>query len=389
MITLLSFHSTVLREESITVLFIINIKIKLFKNQLEKRHYNLDRYFIGGIKFRILDLATIEKFDLQKMYKVYDKWPEIARESFESNQEPINFEGIDHIVFAGMGGSGAIGDIFSAILSKTKIHVNVVKGYLLPATVDSNTLVITVSVSGNTAETLAVLDSAYKRESKIIAFSSGGKMLEYCTKNKIEHKLVPQYHSPRASFTSYLYIMLKVLHSTLEIKQQDVLESIIELEKVCKKISSSNLTENNPSLNLAKCIICIPMIYYPFGLQSVAIRFKNSLQENAKIHAITEDIMEACHNGIVSWERESNIKPILIQGKDDYIKTKERWNIIKEYFYQNKIDYNEIISIEGSILSKLINLIYILDYCSLYKAIITETDPTPVKSIDFIKKRLS
>jgi len=337
----------------------------------------------------MLDISTIEKYDLQKMYKVYDKWPEIARESFESNQEPVDFNGIDHIVFAGMGGSGAIGDIFSAILSKTKIHVNVVKGYLLPTTVDSNTLVITVSVSGNTAETLAVLDSAYKRKSKIIAFSSGGKMLEYCTKNKIEHRLVPQYHSPRASFTSYLYTMLKVLHSVLEIKQQDVLESITELENLSKKIGSSNLTKNNTSLHLAEWITDIPMIYYPFGLQSVATRFKNVLQENAKIHAIAEDVVEACHNGIVSWERKSNIKPILIQGKDDHIKTKERWNIIKEYFYQNKIDYMEIISIEGSILSKIINLVYILDYCSIYKAILTETDPTPVKSIDFIKNRSS
>ena len=356
---------------------------------MKNRHYNLDRFFIAGIKFRILDLSTIEKYDLQKMYKVYDKWPEIARKSFESNQEPVEFEGIDHIVFAGMGGSGAIGDIFSAILSKTKIHVNVVKGYLLPTTVDSNTLVITVSVSGNTAEALGILDSAYKRKSKIIAFSSGGKMLEYCTKNKIEHRLVPQYHSPRASFTSYLYTMFKVLHSTLEIKQQDILESIIELENISKKISSTNLTKNNPSLNLAEWITDIPMMYYPFGLQSVATRFKNVLQENAKIHAIAEDVVEACHNGIVSWERESNIKPILIQGKDDHIKTKEKWNIIKEYFFQNKIDYREIISIEGSILSKLINLIYVLDYCSIYKAILTETDPTPVKSIDFIKSRTS
>ncbi len=337
----------------------------------------------------MLNIATIEKYDLQKMYKIYDKWPEIARQSFESNQEPVNFNNIDHIVFAGMGGSGAIGDIFSAILSKTKIHVNVVKGYLLPTTVDSNTLVITVSVSGNTAETLSILDSAYKTKCKIIAFSSGGKMLEYCIKNKIEHRIIHQNHSPRASFTSYLYNILKVLHSTLKIKEQDIFESITELENISKKISSSNLTKSNPALNIAEKISGIPIIYYPFGLQSVAIRFKNVLQENAKIHAIAEDIMETCHNGVVSWEKESIVKPILIQGKDDHIKTKERWNIIKEYFYENKIRHSEITSIDGSILSKLINLIYILDYCSIYKAILTGTDPTPVKSIDFIKNKLS
>jgi len=335
-----------------------------------------------------LDLSTIEKYDTQKMYKVYDKWPEIAQESFESNQKPIDFGNIDHIVLAGMGGSGAIGDVFSAILSKTKIHVNVIKGYLLPTTVDSNTLVITISISGNTDETLAVLDSAYKRKCKIIAFSSGGKMEKFCTENKIEYRFVPKYHSPRASFTSYLYAILRVLHSTLEIKQEDIFESIMELKNMSKRINSLNLTENNPALNLAEWITGIPIIYYPFGLQSVAIRFKNMLQENAKMHVIAEDVIEACHNGLVSWEKESNVKPILIQGVDDYIKTKERWGIIKDYFHQNKIDYREVISVKGSIISKIITMIYILDYTAIYKAVLDGIDPTPVKSIDFVKSKL-
>lgn len=348
---------------------------------------NLDRFFIRHIEFKILDLSTIEKYDSQKMYKVYDKWPEIARESFESNLETIRLNGIKHIVFAGMGGSGTVGDVFSSILSKSKIHVNVVKGYLLPTTVDSNTLVITVSVSGNTVETLSVLESAHKLNCKIIGFSSGGKMLEFCTKNKIAHNIIPKYHSPRASFTSYLYSMLKVLYSTLKIKEEDILESITKLEHLKKEISSDNLTDSNPSLSLAKWINGIPMIYYPFGLQSASIRFKNSLQENSKIHVFAEDIIEACHNGIVSWEKKSIVQPILIEGKDDYIKTKERWDILKEVLQQNNIKFREIISENGSILTKIINLIYLLDYSTIYKAILDKIDPSPVKSIDYVKNR--
>jgi len=330
----------------------------------------------------------LEKIDTQKMFEVYDRWPEIAKESFEFDHIPIDFDNINQIVFVGMGGSGAIGDVFASILSKTNIHVNVVKGYLLPKTVDSNSLVITTSVSGNTVETLSVLESAYKLGCKIIAFSSGGIMEKYCRENKIEYRLVPRYHSPRASFTSYLYTMLRVLHSTLKIKQDDISESITELKNYGKKINSYNLTKDNTSLNLAEWISGIPLIYYPFGLQSVAVRFKNVLQENAKIHAITEDVIEACHNGIVSWEKKSIVKPILLQGVDDYIKTKERWQIIKEYFHENNIDYREVISTNGSILSKIITMIYLLDDTSLYKAILDKIDPTPVKSIDYIKNKL-
>ena len=322
------------------------------------------------------------------MYKIYDKWPEIALESFQSKQESIDFDDVDHMIFAGMGGSGAIGDIFMSILSKTKTHVNVVKGYHLPQTVDANTLVVVVSVSGNTTETFSVLDSAYKMKSKIVVFSSGGKMQEYCTKNKIKHRMIPQYHSPRASFTSYLYTMLNVLQSTLEIKKSDIFESIKKLEELNREIRSSNLTDDNPSLNLAKWIHSIPIIYYPFGLQSAAIRFKNSLQENVKIHAFAEDVIETCHNGIVSWERKSNIQPILVEGQDDHIKTKERWQILKSYLKQNKIEYKEIMSVNGSIISKIINLIYLLDYSTIHKAVLDGVDPTPVRSIDYVKKSL-
>ena len=321
------------------------------------------------------------------MFKVYDRWPQIARESFSKEQEPVEFSDIDHIVFAGMGGSGALGDIFSAILSKTNIHVCVVKGYLLPKTVDSKTLVVTTSISGNTDETLTVLDLAKKSDCKIVAFSSGGKMEEYCLKNNIAHRKISMYYSPRASFPAFLYSILKTLNSIIPVKKEDISKSINEIKNSQKLISSSNL-ENNPSLNLAEWINYIPLIYYPWGLQAAAIRFKASLQENAKIHAIAENVIEACHNGVVSWEKPSEIKPILLKGQEDDIKTKERWKILKEFFETKKIDYWEVLSVQGNILSKLITLIYQLDYTSIYLAVLNHMDPTPIDPIDFIKHRL-
>jgi len=322
------------------------------------------------------------------MYKVYDRWPEIAEESYNSEFKTIFYKNISHIVFAGMGGSGIIGDIFSAILSKTNIHVSIVKGYNLPKTVDKNTLVVVTSISGNTIETLSILKSAKKTKCKIIGFSGGGKLRNYCLKNKIEYRYIKIEHSPRASLTQFLYSMLNILHSILPIKKQDVLESINYLKKTKENICSENLTQNNTALDFAKWMQGIPMIYYPWGLEAAAVRFKNSLQENVKNHAITEDLVEACHNGIVSWERPSIIKPIIIEGKDDYIKTKERIKILKIYFEENKIEYKSISSINGGILTKLINLMYVLDYSTIYLAAKVGIDPSPVKSIDFIKSKL-
>jgi len=163
-----------------------------------------------------------------------------------------------------------------------------------------------------------------------------------------------------------------------------------EITSLDKKnnIFSNNLTEDNISLKLAEWIKDIPLIYYPWGLQSAAIRFKNSLQENSKIHAMTEDVIEACHNDIVAWEENSKVQPILIRGHDDHIKTIERWNILKEFFNERGIEYFETKSVDGNILSKIVNLIYLLDYSSIYHAILNQIDPSPVNAIDFVKERL-
>jgi glucose/mannose-6-phosphate isomerase len=323
------------------------------------------------------------------MYKVYDLWPEMAQEQYDKDLDGFDIDNISHIVFAGMGGSGAMNDIFSAILSKTNIHVDVVKGYLLPKTVNSETLVVTTSVSGNTEETLSILNSALKLKCKTIAFSDDGKMGKICLEKNISHRKISTRHSPRASFPAFLFSMINVLEPLLPIEKNDIVDSIQKLQKQKEEISSNNLTNENPAISLAKWITDIPLIYYPWGLQASAVRFKNSLQENSKMHAITEDVIEACHNGIVSWDMPSNIKPILIQGNDDYVKTKERWNILKEFFDLKNIQYKEIYSQKGGILSKLINLIYLLDYSTIYRSIISEIDPTPVKPIEFIKNRLN
>jgi len=323
------------------------------------------------------------------MYEVYDKWPEIAKESYFSELPQIEYKTCDHIVFAGMGGSGAIGDIFSAILSKTSTHVTVVKGYHLPKTVTKNSVVVVTSISGNTIETISMLENAIKLNSKIIVFSDGGKMEKICKKEKIPHRKIKKYHSPRGSFTSFLYGMLHVLKPIIAIEEKDITESIEKLENISKKINSKEITDENPAIKLAKWITDTPVVYYPWGLEPVGIRFKNSLQENSKIQAVIEDVIESCHNGIVTWDKQNDFQPILIRGQDDFEKTKERWEILKEFFNKQKINYKEIISEDGNILTKIICLIYLLDYASIYLAVKLETDPTPVNAIEYIKGKLS
>jgi len=201
-----------------------------------------------------LENFDLEKYDSQKMYETYDLWPEIARNAYESKFEKVDIKNIDHVVFVGNGGSGSIGDAIGAILSKEDMHVTIVKGYLLPKTVDSNTLVIATSVSGNTMEVLSVLKSLKNTSTKIISFSSGGLMEKYCNNNNIRFQKISKIHSPRASFTSFLYSILNILEPILPIQHNDINESISVLEKTKKNIFSGNLDKENKALELSKFI---------------------------------------------------------------------------------------------------------------------------------------
>ena len=334
-----------------------------------------------------MELKDLQEFDVKKMYETYDKWPEIARESYKKTQVNSSYNEVNRIAVCGMGGSGALGDFIASILSKEKIHVSVIKGYTLPANVDKDTLLIAISISGDTKETLSALKQGYETGCKTIAFSSGGKMKEYCEKRKIDFYELEMINSPRVSFVNFLFPVLKILENIVKIKENDMKNTLVSLEETKKNIWSENLSSSNKALELAEWLEPTSVIYYPYGLKAAAIRFKNSLQENSKMHVINEDLIEACHNGIVAWEQSSTSKPIFIRGKDDHPQTKRRWDILKEYFNDKNISFKEVVSEEDSIFSKLINLIYVLDYTSIYKATLLKMDPTPVKSIDFIKER--
>ena len=338
----------------------------------------------------MLDKKTLKRWDSEEIHTIYDSWPKTALDSFNFEYEKIEFDGISDIVFAGMGGSGAIGDVFASILSKTDIHVSVIKGYILPKTVTKNTLVVTTSISGETIETITVLKEAIKKGCKIAAFSSGGTIQNVCAKEGSEYRQIQKIHSPRASFMTFLYGMLNVLHPIIPISERDIRESLNEIQRLGTIINSDNMNKDNPALQMAEWIHGSPIIYYPFGLQAAAIRYKNALQENAKTHASIEDIIESCHNGIVSWEgpADGRLQPILLQGQDDYIKTKERWSVFKEYLDENGIDYWQVHSIKGNILSKIVTLAYLFDYSSIFLAVKNRIDPSPVRSIDFIKNKL-
>ena len=345
----------------------------------------------------MLDAGALARCDSAGICAAYDRWPEdAAKEYGPEGPEPVDLRTCGktrHFVFAGMGGSGTVGDAMSALLSKAGVHVDVVKGYVLPRVASRDTVVVATSVSGDTEEAVAVLDEACRRGCLAVGFSSGGALERLCAGRGVPHRRIEARHSPRGSFAAFTYGMLRALGPVLpEGAAACAPDSISHMSALRERVRSSNLdAASNPALALAEWLSGVPIIYYPAGLRAAAIRFKNSLQENAKMHATAEDVIEACHNGIVPWAEGAATagRPVLVRGRDDHAKTRQRWSILESLFRDRGIPHYAVDSVGGDILSKIASLVYLLDYATIYRAALSGTDPTPIEAIDYVKGRLA
>jgi len=79
------------------------------------------------------------------------------------------------LVVAGMGGSGIAGDVVAAVTgSSCAVPVIVTRGYRPPGWVGPLDLVIAVSCSGETEETIATADEAVRRGARVVTAARAG-----------------------------------------------------------------------------------------------------------------------------------------------------------------------------------------------------------------------
>ena len=85
---------------------------------------------------------------------------------------------VENVVVLGMGDSGIVGDLLTAVAAPfMPVPVTVVKGYVPPDYVGTESLVIAVSFSGDTEETIEAATAAYEAGAAMVVVSGGGELV--------------------------------------------------------------------------------------------------------------------------------------------------------------------------------------------------------------------
>ena len=281
-------------------------------------------------------------------------------------------EGASNIVYAGMGGSGIAGVVLQNI-AKVPFFVN--QDYGLPDFISPSTLFIAVSYSGNTEETISSYRNARKITDNTIVITSGGEL------GKEENAvLIPSGLQPRAAFPYLLFPLALSLAEAGYINSIDI-DAAIEAARNARK-------ERDIAIDIANNLEGNVIIYGSGILASAAKRWRQQLNENAKIHAFSFSLPECNHNELEAWERDDgDFTIIFLRSNMENERIKRRFEFMKR-IYGEKASIIEIFGGGEDEFSELIYLIYFGDLVSVYKAIYDGIEPEPVNLITRLKEEL-
>jgi glucose/mannose-6-phosphate isomerase len=354
--------------------------------------------------------SEIQRIDKSNMLQACEKTPSYCRDAIQlaekirlpnkikaSREFIINYEKPSNIVVAGMGGSAIGGELLKDWLrDRAQIPIEVSREYTLPAYVDDRSLVIAVSYSGETEETLGAFVDAIRRRSMVVAISSGGHLQKFSQDLKIPHMKIPDgFPAPRAAI-SYTFFPLLVLMEKLHVIDHIDLE-IKETLSILQKISDENAlnipTQKNKAKRLALEIgNTIPLVCGFGQYNSVARRLKCQFNENSKIPSRFEAFSELNHNEIVGWEgpetMTGNLSAILLRDPDEPPEITRRIEITRKIASEKFNKILEIQAIGQERLPRMMSAMHLGDFVSIYLALAKNIDPTPTRNIDYLKQEL-
>lgn len=296
-------------------------------------------------------------------------------------------QSFNKVLITGLGGSGIGGTMVSEVLrTRSYLPVFVNKNYDIPYWVDDQTLVIACSYSGNTEETLSATQDAIERGAQMAAITSGGEMLKMASKHGWPLAKLPEGFPPRAAFghSSVALFLLLSACGVGEFNADDFNRAAAHLKN-----------NQNQIVELAKSMADkmserIPVIYAAEGLGGVAVRWRQQINENAKMLCWHHIFPEMNHNELVGWAGgDTRMAVVFLRSSDDHPRTAIRMDLSRDLIAKQTDVVIEANAIGSDLLERMYYLIWLGDWVSLYLSQARGVDPVEVDVITHLKGELS
>lgn len=333
-----------------------------------------------------------QKKAMAEMETYIEKFPENLLQAVEIGKKSIeNFQTthVNKVAVVGLGGSGIGGKVISDIVwDWCTAPINFIQDYNVPAWVDSETLFIAVSYSGNTEETLSALEEAMDKGAAITCITSGGKLAEIAAKKDINCIVIPGGQPPRTSFGFNAAQNLFVLGAYKLIAGLDYSNQLIAASELLHANRDKIRTE---ARGIAEKISGLfPVIYSSNRMEGAAVRLRQQINENAKQLCWHHVLPEMNHNELVGWAgAPDNMAAIFIHSPEDHPKTRKRQSLSVEIIEKHASCIVDLLPEGETRIERTYWLIHLGDWISYYMAELNGADPIEIGVIDYFKAELS
>uniref|UniRef100_A0A7C4YG38 Bifunctional phosphoglucose/phosphomannose isomerase n=1 Tax=candidate division WOR-3 bacterium TaxID=2052148 RepID=A0A7C4YG38_UNCW3 len=325
------------------------------------------------------------------MIEIIDNLPDDVLNSLDLSEGiDVKFKGIKNVIIGGMGGSAIGGDIAKYYASQYgNLPIEVVRDYELPNYANEETLLICISYSGNTEETISLYKKGKKKKTQIFVITSNGALEDISKKEKTPFILIPKGYAPRCAIAYLFFPVLKILEKSeiIEVKQKDIKE-VVSVLKEGKE--SAKKWAGELSLKLKEKF---PFVYSEERFAPVAKRLVTQINENSKSLAHFATFPELDHNEIVGWENPKEIMKrffiITMRSNSESERMRKRIDITIELIKELAGEVTSIFADGDSYLANIFSFIQKGDYLSYFLSQNYGVDPYPVKRIDELKRRMS
>ena len=302
------------------------------------------------------------------------------------------------VVVAGMGGSGVGGDFLRSVLAdQVDVPIVTVRGYHLPRLVGPGALVLCSSYSGNTEETLALYEDARRKRARVICLTSGGRLADKCSRDGVPWIKIPGGLPPRAAL-AYVFIPMLTTLWRLEVvppRWGDLEDLVLRVREAGARCAVDVPAVDNIAKQLARKLVDRLIVVHAAAdhLDAVAVRWRSQFQENAKALAFHSLYPELDHNEVVGWTGPGPLSKsahvVVLRDPEDDPRVQRRMEVTSEIILGAGAEVSQVWSGHGSRLARLLSLVHLGDWTSVYLALLSRIDPTPVETIDLIKIRLA
>lgn len=298
----------------------------------------------------------------------------------------FKFSRVRKILFYGMGGSAIGGDVLRAVMAdRSRVLFNVYRQGRWSRWIDSETLVIFSSYSGNTGEILDVFHQAVRSEAQLLVLTSGGKLQEAAQQNGVACLQIPSGMPPRCAIGFLTFSLLPVLEKVggFSVPRAEIQEVL----SVLRKVPHARIKQAARKLN-GRLI----HLYSASGfMQSAAVRWRAEIAENAKMLASHHLLPEMFHNEVEGWVHPAwairRSTAVFLTDRDDPADLKDKIQAAAQKMRKNGGETLILQSQGKSKLARLFSLISFGDWISYELALLNKVDPVPITAITSLKQR--